>query len=265
MTPSGKWSPLNQTNRWQLLKVLTVSSWRSRYRNSILGFAWGILEPLSLTAMFVIVFSILTRGIYEGEAPYPVFVLLGTILWSLFAQGTTQGGNGVLMRSALAKQIYFPREYLSYSYILTILVTTGVNLGVFAMLHVAYGVTLAWTVLLFPLILGILLVLVVGTSLLLACIFVRVEDFRYLWQLMITLGLFASPVIYEATVMPSQYTSWYALNPMVGILNGSRDVLIFGVLPSLESILYPTLLAVVLLGIGYAAFRRSEHLFAERL
>ncbi len=84
-------------SRLDLLRALTVSSWHSRYRNSVLGFAWGILEPLSMTLIFVLVFSVLTRGIYQGEAPYPVFVLLGTILWSLFAQGTMQGGNGILL------------------------------------------------------------------------------------------------------------------------------------------------------------------------
>jgi len=252
-------------SRWQLLKTLTVSSWRSRYRNSVLGFAWGILEPLSMTLVFVLVFSVLTRGIYSGQAPYPVFVLLGTVLWSLFAQGTMQGGNGVLLRSGLIKKVYFPREYVAYSYILTILVTAMINLLLFAALYIAYGLRPAPAALLFPAILGILLLLVVGMSLLLASLFVRLEDLRYLWQLVVTLGLFASPVVYEPEVIPSQYAFWYSLNPMVGILNASRDVLIRGTWPPWESLLYPAALALVLLLLGFAAFRRSEHLFAERL
>lgn len=253
------------SNRWGILKALTVSSWRSRYRNSVLGFAWGILEPLSLTLIFVIVFSLLTEGVYQGIAPYPIFVLLGTLLWSLFAQGTMQGGNGVLLRAHLVKKIYFPREYLSYSYILTILITTMVNLTIFAALYVAYGLRPGWPSLLFPGILGILLLLVVGTSLLLASIFVRLEDMRYMWQLVIMLLLFASPVIYDAAVVPPEYALWYNLNPMVGIITASRDVLIDGVWPSVWSLAYPFLLGALLVGAGYVAFKRSEHLFAERL
>lgn len=256
---------MNYASRWQLLKTLTVSSWRSRYRNSVLGFAWGILEPLSLTLVFVLVFAVLTRGIYDGEAPYPLFVLLGTVLWSLFAQGTMQGGNGVLLRSGLIKRVYFPREYISYSYILTILATALINLLVFAILYLGYGLRPSLPALLFPAILGILLLLVIGMSLLLASVFVRLEDLRYLWQLIITLGLFASPVIYEPGVVPPQYAPWYSLNPMVGILNASRDVLLRGMWPAWEILAYAGVLGVGLLILGFVVFRRSEHLFAERL
>lgn len=253
------------TIRWQLLRVLTVSSWRSRYRNSVLGFAWGVLEPLSLTLVFVIVFSVLTSGLYEGPAPYPVFVILGTVLWTLFAQGTTQGGNGPLFRATLAKKVYFPRAYISFAYIMTILATSAVNLAVAGGLLAVYGIVPGPTALLFPVILGILLLLVVGVSLLLASIFVRVEDLKQLWRLVIVMGLFASPVVYEATVVPEEFSLWYGLNPMVGILNGSRDVLLYGVWPEAWSIAYPALLALVFITIGFFLFRRSEHLFAERL
>ncbi len=252
-------------NRWQLLKVLTVSSWRARYRNSVLGFAWGILEPLSMTLVFVIVFSLLTHGIYQGTTPYPVFVLLGQVLWSLFAQGTMQGGNGILLRSELVKKVYFPREYISLGYIVTILATTAINLVVFAILFAVYGLTPSWAALLFPVILGILLLMVVGASLLLASLFVRVEDLRYLWQLITSLGLFASPVVYQSSVVPPQYLLWYQLNPMVGILDAARDSLIYGTWPSLGSLAYPAALSAILFVFGLVAFRRSEHLFAERL
>ncbi len=254
-----------KTSGWQLLKILTTSGWRARYRNSVLGFAWSVLEPLSLTVVFVVVFSLLTRGIYEGPAPYPVFVLLGTVLWSLFAQGTMQGSGGIFLRSSLIKKIYFPREYITYSYVLTILVTTLVSLSVFGLLYVVYGLTPGWPALLFPVILGSLLLLVIGTSLLLASIFVRLEDLRYLWQLITTLGLFASPVIYETAVVPSRYSFWYSLNPMVGILESAREILIFGIWPSLWALAYPATLGLILLGVGLFAFRRGEHLFAERL
>lgn len=256
---------MDSAERWNLLKVLTVSSWRSRYRNSVLGIGWGVLEPLSMTFVFVLVFSLLTQGLYRGTAPYPIFVLQGQILWTLFAQGTMQGGNGVLLRSALVKKIYFPREYISLSYVLTILLTSAVNLVVLGVLLAMYGVVPTWTALFFPLILGIAILLVVGVSLLLACIFVRIEDFRYLWQLITTLGLFASPVVYETSVIPPRFASWYALNPMVGILNSSRDVLVYGAWPSVLDLAYPAILGFGLLSIGLVLFRRSEHLFAERL
>ncbi len=252
-------------NRWQLLKVLTISSWRSRYRNSVLGIAWGVLEPLSMTIVFVVVFSLLTQGIYSGSAPYPIFILLGNVLWSLFAQGTTQGGNGVLMRSSLVKKIYFPREYISVAYIFTILVTTLINLLVVAGLFGIYGLSLSWTMLLFPAILLLETLLVLGVSLLLASLFVRVEDLRYFWQLVTTLGLFASPVIYQSSVVPQQYVFWYQLNPMVGLLDGARDCLIYGTWPAAWSLIYPAVLGLMLCILGFVVFRRSEHLFAERL
>lgn len=218
-----------------------------------------------MTFVFVLVFSLLTQGLYTGTAPYPLFVLLGQVIWTLFAQGTMHGGNGILLRSGLVKKIYFPREYVSLAYVLTILLTTAVNLLVFGALFAFYDLVPKWPALLFPLISGILVLIVVGVSLLLAASFIRVEDLRYLWQLVITVGLFASPVVYEASVVPPQYAFWYELNPMVGILNASRDVLIYGVWPSAWSLAYPTLLGLFLLFVGLHIFRRSEHLFAERM
>ncbi len=218
-----------------------------------------------MTLVFILVFSMLTTGLYTGAAPYPVFVLLGQTLWTLFAQGTMQGGNSVLLQSGLVKKLYFPREYISYGVILTILVTSGVSLSMVGVLLVVYDIVPGWPAILFPVVLAILLLIVVGVSLLLAAFFVRIEDLRYLWQLVARLGLFISPVIYEPTIIPPQYALWYGLNPMVGILNTSRDVLLFGTWPSFWSLAYPAFLGIVLLGIGLLVFRRSEHLFAERL
>ena len=214
--------------RWSLLKVLITSSWRSRYRNSVLGFAWSVLEPLSMTFAFVVVFSALTTGVYNGRAPYPVFVLLGQVLWTTFANGTIQGSNSIYAKSELIKKIYFPRHYVIFSYVLSVFITSLVNLGIFSILFFAYGLTPTRAALFFPVILGILTLLVTGVSLLLATIYVRVEDLRHLWGLIVTLGLFASPVIYEVNVVPLQYEFWYQLNPMVEILNAARRVVIQG-------------------------------------
>jgi ABC-type polysaccharide/polyol phosphate export permease len=176
-----------------------------------------------------------------------------------------QGGNGVLLRPGLVKKIYFPREYISLSYILTMLLTSIVSFLVFYIVFAIYGLVPKWPTLLFPVILAITLILVVGVSLVLVAILIRVEDLRYLWQLVITLGLFASPVVYDASVVPAQYAFWYSLNPMVGILGASREVLIYGVWPSAWSLVYPTLVGLSVLSLGLLIFRRSEHLFAERL
>ncbi len=257
---------MQRVERWQLLRVLTVSSLRSRYRNSVLGLAWGVLEPLSLTLVFVVVFSIMAPGsLYQGATPYPVFVFLGTVLWSLFAQGTMQGGNGVLLRSNLVKKIYFPRAYISLGYVFTILLTTVINLAVFALLVGFYGLGFAWSAIVFPVILGIEILIVLGVSLVLASIFVRLEDLRYLWQLITNVGLFASPVIYQPSLVAPQFAFWYELNPMVGILDAARDSLVNQTWPSASSLAYPAMLGTALLVLGIAVFRRSEHLFAERL
>ncbi len=218
-----------------------------------------------MTVVFILVFSVLTQGLYTGAAPYPVFVLLGQTLWTLFASGTTQGGSGILLRSGLVRKLYFPREYITLGNILTVLLTSVVSLSVLGVLLAVYGIVPGWPALLFPVILVILLLLVVGISLLLATVFIHVEDLKYLWQLVARIGLFASPVIYEPKVIPSQYAFWYGLNPMVGILNASRDVIIYGEWPSLWTLVYPALLALVILGIGLFFFKRNEHLFAERL
>lgn len=251
--------------RWNLLKVLITSSWRSRYRNSVLGFAWSVLEPLSMTFAFVVVFSALTTGVYNGRAPYPVFVLLGQVLWTTFANGTIQGSNSIYAKAELIKKIYFPRQYVVFSYVLSVFFTSLVNLGIFGILFFAYGLTPTRAALFFPVILGILTLLVTGVSLLLATIYVRVEDLRHLWGLVVTLGLFASPVIYEVNVVPLQYEFWYRLNPMVEILNAARRVVIQGLWPNASALLYPALLSVAIFALGLFMFKRNEHLFAERL
>ena len=247
-----------------LLWMWTMREVRVRYKQSLLGVAWAILQPLALTLMFTFVFSRLVR-LDTGGIPYPIFAYSALVPWSFFATSLSFGVPSLVNNMNLVTKIYFPREVLPLASIGAALVDFVAAAVVFLGMLVAYRVWpeihALWVI---PL-LGVQIMLTVGVTLLGSAVIVFLRDMRFVIPLVTQVWMYATPVIYPVELVPQNLRPYYFLNPMAGIIDGYRRVLVMGDAPRLSALLTGTLVSTVLLALGYAFFKRVEPLFADMI
>jgi len=255
----------NIQNLWkhrELLWVWAAREVRVRYKQSFLGVGWAILQPLAFTLMFTLVFSYVVQVPTDG-IPYPIFSFTAMLPWTLFATSISFGVSTLVGNMNLVTKIYFPREVLPLAAIAAAFVDFLVASLIYVVMLLWYRMPIYPTVLLLPVLVAIQLALTIGVVLIGSAGLVFYRDIRFLVPLGLQLWLYASPVIYPASMIPAQWQWLYQLNPMVGILEGYRAILLHGQLPSLSSLVAATLISFVLLIVGYAWFKRVEPTFAD--
>jgi lipopolysaccharide transport system permease protein len=233
-----------------------------RYKQSALGAAWAVIQPLALTAVFTLVFSRLMQ-IDTGGVPYPVFAYSALVPWTFFATSLAFAIPSLVNNLNLVGKIYFPREILPLANIGAALVDFAMAGLVFAGLMLIYQIPLTPNVLWVIPLLFIQIILTIGVTLIGAALIVFFRDVRFVVPLLTQIWMYASPVIYPATLVPAQWQTLYFLNPMAGIIAGYRSALVLGETPNLPALLLATIVSAVLLLIGYVTFKRSEPLFAD--
>ena len=245
-----------------LLWLWTMREVRVRYKQSVLGTAWAILQPLALAAMFTLVFSLIVK-VPTGTLPYPLYSYTAVLVWTLLSGGITSGINSLINNMNLVGKIYFPREILPMATIAAALVDFVVaGSGVVVLLawyRWPIHVTALWMI---PLI-ALLLMIMTGLTLMGSAAIVYYRDFRFLVPLALQLWFYGSPIIYPVDLVPEDFRSLYALNPLVGILSGIRDALLLGKMPDLRLLLPALALGPVVLMSGYVVFKRAERGFAD--
>jgi lipopolysaccharide transport system permease protein len=235
---------------------------RVRYKQSLLGVAWAVLQPLVLTLVFTLVFSRIVQVDTEG-VPYPVFAYAALVPWTFFATSLSFGIPSLVNNLNLVGKIYFPREILPLANIGAALLDFAMAALVFGGMMVVYQIPLTINVLwIIPLLL-IQIILTIGVTLMGAALIVFFRDVRFVIPLLTQVWMYASPVIYPVTLVPAQYQTLYFLNPMAGIIDGYRRVLVLGQPPLAAAILIAAVVSVILLLVGYSVFKRSEPLFAD--
>jgi lipopolysaccharide transport system permease protein len=245
-----------------LLWLWTGREVRVRYKQSALGAAWAVIQPLALTLVFTLVFSRLIQ-VDTGGVPYPVFAYSALVPWTFFATSLAFAIPSLVNNLNLVGKIYFPREILPLANIGAALLDFGIAGLVFVGMMLIYQIPLTLNVLwVIPLVL-IQLVLTAGVTLFGAAVIVFFRDVRFIIPLLTQIWMYASPVIYPSTLIPAQWQTLYFLNPMAGIIAGYRSALVLGETPNLPALLLATVVSVVLLLIGYTTFKRSEPLFAD--
>jgi lipopolysaccharide transport system permease protein len=253
---------LNLYNFRDLLWLWIGREIRIRYKQSALGAAWAVIQPLALTIVFTLVFSRLIQ-VDTGGVPYPVFAYSGLVPWTFFATSLAFAIPSLVNNLNLVGKIYFPREILPLASIGAALLDFAIAGLVFAGLMLIYHIPLTlyalWVI---PLLL-IQIILTIGVTLIGAALIVFFRDVRFIVPLLTQIWMYASPVIYPATLVPAQWQTLYFMNPMAGIIAGYRSALVLGEMPNLPALLLATIVSVVLLIIGYATFKRSEPLFAD--
>ncbi|WP_101948157.1 ABC transporter permease [Mycobacterium sp. 3519A] len=250
---------------WAYRDVLYFLTWRDikvRYKQTALGAAWAILQPLLTMVVFSIFFGRL-GGIPSGDHPYPVFAYVALVPWTFFANAVTQASNSLVDEEEILTKVYFPRLLVPTAAVLAGLVDVAIAFVVLVGLLLAYGITPTTAVLMIPLLVAFAAITALAVSLWLSALNVRYRDVRYTLPFLVSLWLFASPVAYPSSLVPEPWRLIYGLNPMVGVVDGFRWALLGNPeMPGIAMFVSVTVVVVLFAG-GLIYFRRMERSFAD--
>jgi len=250
---------------WAYRELLFFLVWRdlkSRYKQTALGIAWAVIQPVASMIVFTLFFGRAAGLEATSSVPYPVFVYAGLLAWIYFANAITNGANGLINNAQLVTKVYFPREILTSVPLVSTAFDFVLAFGVLLLLMLGYGVSLTPSLLLvFPLLLGVA-ALGLGVSFFLGALNVRYRDIRHAVPFVVQLWLFASPVIYPPSFLPERYRVLLDLNPMTGHLLAIRGA-ILGETIDLRALGLAWALSLMILAVGYAYFRSVEATMAD--
>jgi lipopolysaccharide transport system permease protein len=245
-----------------VIVVLAQKDFKIRYRNSVLGFLWSLLNPLAYMVILTLVFSLLLA---VNIPNFPAWLLVGLLVWRFFQLSTNQSLFAIVGNASLINKMYIPRYLIVLSGNLANFLGAGLEFVALLPLLVLLGVNLTLYALLLPVILVLEFFLVFGISLLLSSLSLKYRDFNQLWDIALQLGFFLSPIVYDANLIPAPYRLIYSLNPMTALIESTRSILIRQSLPSaFDSAVVLSSIGILLL-IGYLVFRSLERRFAEEL
>lgn len=245
-----------------LLFAWTGRTIRGRYQQSALGWFWAIIQPAATVAIFTVIFTRIVR-VDTGDTPYIVFSYVALVPWTLLATSLADMSSSLVQNMSLVTKIYFPREVLPIAAMLARLLDFGVAASLVILLMIIYQspvFPLGWFFL--PIILGVQIALITGIGLAAAAANVFYRDVQSLLGLVVQLWFYASPIIYPVTMVPPRLQTIYFLNPMAGILESYRAVLLYQTLPGFY-LLQAGLVSFLVLLAGYWFFKRVEFLFAD--
>jgi lipopolysaccharide transport system permease protein len=245
-----------------LLYTLSLHRINVRYRQTVLGVLWAVLQPLLMMIVFTVVFSLLARMPSE-EHPYPLFAYTGLLPWIFFSGAVTNAAMSLVNHTQLITKVFFPREILPITYVIAGFFDFLIGLVVLGGLMAWYGVApTVHVVYLVPIVL-LLAAWLLAVSLLLAAAQVRWRDVGVAMPVLLQVWMFASPVIYPLSLVPEGWRQWYLLNPMAGIISSFRDVLLQGAPPDPRPLGYAVVITAVALPLAYLVFKRAEATMAD--
>lgn len=255
-----------------LLRELVATDFKLRYQGSVLGYAWSLLRPLLLFAILYTVFVKFLR--FDFGLPHPaVYLLLGIVLWNFFAEMTTQSLGSVVSRGDLIRKIRIPRWIIVISSSLSALINLGLNMIVVGVFMVLNHVDLLQGAFLVPLVLIEVYILALGLSLFLSAAFVRFRDVSYIWEVLIQLLFYVTPILYPlARITNPLLQQLLMLNPMAQAIQDARYLLISHQVPTVQHIfgngwlaIIPYLVPLVILVCGVLYFKKEARYFAENI
>jgi lipopolysaccharide transport system permease protein len=262
--PSRGWVLINLRELWAYRESLYFLTWREikvRYKQTALGFAWAIIQPLFMMIVFTLFFGNLAKVPSEG-IPYPLFNYTALLPWTLFSEGITRSSMSVVQDYSLVNKVYFPRLVMPLSGVISPLVDFVIAFLILVAMMFYYDYAPTVSLLWLPAFIVLALMTSLGVGLWLSAINVKYRDIRYVIPFLIQLWLFASPVVYSSSLLPSRWQAIYGLNPMAGVIEGFRWSLL-GTKPPSSLITISVLIVVVILISGAFYFRRSEKIFAD--
>ena len=235
---------------------------RARYKQTALGAAWAVLQPLSLMIVFTLVFDRVARIPTDGT-PYPIFSYSALIFWSFFSTSMNQGTLAMTANSNLVRKIYFPRETLLLAVLLSASLDLAIACAMLAVLMVMYKVAVTWMLLWVPVLLVVQVLFTFALVCLTSAVHVYFRDIGHALTLGLQLWMFATPVAYPMSVVPEAVRPFYLLNPMAPLIDGYRKAIVYGQAPDLGRIGLVLACVLVLMTLTYLGFKRAERTFAD--
>jgi len=248
----------------ELVRSLIFRDIRSRYKQSVLGIAWALLQPLAMMLIYTLVFSHIVKIKTDG-IPYPIFSYIALLPWTFFSGGLTTGTECLVSNSNLITKIYFPREAFPISSILGKTVDLGLGVLVLVPLFLVYHVHVTWLALLAVPVLVIQVCFLLGITFLVSSVNLFYRDIRHLVPLLVQVWMYMTPIIYPLSLVPKKFLTLYMLNPMTPIMDTYRRVALQGEMPMWGYLGLASAVSVVMLIVGYRVFKRLEPAFAETI
>lgn len=264
--PVTGWERLRLRELWSYRELLYFLGWRDvkvRYKQTFLGVAWAILQPVLYMVVFTLFFGRLA-GLSGGGTPYALLALSGSVIWLYVGNSVTLAANSLVGNSALITKVYFPRLLAPVAPVLAGLVDLALASGVLVIVMAAYGYYIdSPRVLALGPVLLLALLTAIGVGSWLAALNVKYRDVRYVMPFLLQLWLFTTPVVYASSAVRSSIRRLYYVNPMAGVVDGFRWAMLGGHAPALANIVTSTLAALVIFGAGIVYFHRTERRFAD--
>jgi lipopolysaccharide transport system permease protein len=263
--PSRGWRDLDLSELWESRELLFFLVWRDvkvRYKQTALGAAWAIVNPVLTMIVFSIFFGGLA-GVPSDGVPYPIFSLAALVPWTFFASGVILAANSVVGDQGLITKIYFPRLTIPMAAVLSNLVDVALSFLVLLGLMRFYRITLVVQLMWLPLFVLFALVATLGVGLWLAALNVRYRDIRYITPYLVQVWLFVTPVVYPSSLLAEPWRTVYMLNPMAGVVEGFRWALLGTNAPPALAMMASALCAVFIAASGALYFQRVERSFAD--
>jgi len=232
-----------------------------RYKQTVLGVAWAVLQPVFSMIVFTVIFGRLAKMDSEGF-PYDVFVYAGLLPWTFFSAAVGLAGQSLVNQQNLLTKVYFPRLFIPTASIGASLVDLAISAGVYALILAWHATLPSWQIVFLPLLILLTMVAVLGFGYLLAALTVSYRDFRFVIPFMLQAMMFLSPVVYPVSLVPTKWQWALALNPMAGIIDGYRSA-ILGKPWNVVTLSVSTAVAVGLFVLGLYYFRKMERTFAD--
>lgn len=265
LKPSRGWMGINLKEIWKYRELLFFLIWRDvkvRYKQTVFGATWAIIQPFFMMVIFTVVFGNLARIPSDG-IPYPIFSYTALVPWTFFASGLNKSSNSLLASSALIKKIYFPRLVIPLATVFSGLVDFVLAFIVLLGMMMFFGIVPTVAVLWLPFFLLLALVTSLGVGLWLTAMNVQFRDIRYIVPFLVQAWMYASPVVYPSSLLSEPWRTVYGINPMAGVVEGFRWALLGTNTKPGPIIFVSTLVALVLLISGAFYFRRLEKSFAD--
>jgi lipopolysaccharide transport system permease protein len=263
--PSRGWVSLNLRDLWQYRELLYFLTWRDikvRYKQTVLGAAWAIIQPFFTMVVFSLFFGRLARVPSDG-IPYPVFSYAALVPWTFFANGLSQSSSSLVASANLIRKVYFPRLVVPISAVMSGAVDFALASAVLLGMMLYYGIVLTAAVVWLPLLLLLALVTSLGVGLWLTAMNVQFRDVRYTVPFLVQAWMFATPIAYPSSLLDEPWRTLYGINPMAGVVEGFRWALLGTETAPGPIVLVSALVALGLLVSGAYYFRRMEKTFAD--
>jgi lipopolysaccharide transport system permease protein len=262
--PNKGWSALDLRDLWSFRELLYFLTWRDvkvRYKQTELGVAWAIIQPLFTMLIFTLFFGRLA-GVPSDNIPYPIFAFAGLTAWTFFANAITQSGNSLVGSAHLITKVYFPRMIIPGAAVAAGLVDFAISFAMLALMMIYYRIGITLNILMLPVLVLLTTLLALGMGMWMSALNVKYRDIRFALPFMVQLWMYLSPIIYPTSFLPAKLRSLLTLNPMTGIIEGYRSAL-FGLPFNWIALAASAVITLILLIYASYSFRRMEKSFAD--